>query len=417
MTRVRLRVWVMPTHERMATLTHLEAGTAPFLARHPGVEIEWRLIQWNVAWQELMRAFKAGVGPDVLQVGTTWLAPMAHLGMLAELPSGFASNRAVASWVDDVVRYKGVSRGAAWMLDTTCFAVREDVFSVLSMDPLGLRTWEDLLVAADRLSNGLERGVLQSLGCTSVTALPPRPEPLTLHRIAPWLRAGGWSIPNLDGQGAPSILGSPDMQTGLQFISQLISISKLDLEASRIHPYRMQADFFSEGRHAFMVTSWSDLIRALAPQIQSLRYPIVAAPFPLGPHGSVPFAGGSLLCVSAFSKQQDLAWELVEALLDPHFMLSWSVQTGAPPARMGAFWERYADVPSVGVLLATLQDAKPYAIHPLWRSVEARLAEGVGDMLWSLMQHGLSDQVTDIGRQADVDIGQLLQLYWGGEGS
>jgi ABC-type glycerol-3-phosphate transport system substrate-binding protein len=122
-----------------------------------------------------------------------------------------------------------------------------------------------------------------------------------------------------------------------------------------------------------------------------------------------------LLCVSSTARHPDLGWELVQTLAAPEFMTTWGVHVGAPPAHdVGGFWDQYADVPFIETLRQTVRDARPYAVHPLWRSVEQRLAAGVGDMLWGLL-HGLApDAVREVGQAVDAKIEQLVRLSWGG---
>ncbi|MCY0901085.1 MAG: extracellular solute-binding protein [Firmicutes bacterium] len=409
MNTVRLRIWVMPTHQRMATIAQLEQGIQPFLASHPHVAVQWRIVQWNVAWEEFVRSFKEGQAPDVIQVGTTWLAPMAHMGLLRRLPhgmlTGIGSAPLIAPWVGETTRYRGVDYALPWMLDTTCVAVRPDVLARLGVDRHELTTWGHIAGLGETWVQRTRDGRLSSLQCKAITAISPRPEPVTLHRLTPILRSGGWSV---------SATGQHDLDAAFAYLQSFIESGVVDRQAVQLHPYRLQADFFEGGLYAMMVTSWWEIIRSLDQSGPRLAFSTSTIPVPAGPFGQYAFAGGSLLGVTTQSSHPELAWELIRGLVAPEFLINWALKTGAPPAYAGAFWDHFLEQEDIRILYDTLQVARPYAPgHPLWRSMESRLAQGIGDMVWSLLEQRSDDEFDRMKQTMDEGMDAFLAFGWG----
>jgi len=409
MDTVRLRIWVMPTHQRMATIAQLEQGIQPFLESHPQVAVQWRIVQWNVAWEEFVRSCKAGQAPDVIQVGTTWLAPMAHMGFLRHVPAGLLAEtprpQLIAAWVAETTCYRGVEYALPWMLDTTCVAVRPDIFAILGVDVHELTTWDHITGLGEKWAQRVRDGRFASSPCKAITAISPRPEPVTLHRLTPILRSGGWNV---------NESGLHNFDAAFAYLQAFIESGGVDRQAAQLHPYRLQGDFFESGSYAMMVTSWWEVIRSLDPQGPRLAYETSTIPVPSGPFGQYAFAGGSLLGVTTQSAHPDLAWELILALLAPEFLINWALKTGAPPAYAGAFWDHFREQEDIRILYDTLQVARPYAPpHPLWRSMESRLAQGIGDMVWSILEHGSIDDFERMKQTMAEGMDALVAFGWG----
>src|SRR5688572_25687440 len=83
-----LHFWVMP-NAGFATRQLLQAATAEFERLHPDVQIHLTIHPWSLAWNRLIDVIKGrffGPPPDVLQIGTTYVATLAYLGALDKIP-------------------------------------------------------------------------------------------------------------------------------------------------------------------------------------------------------------------------------------------------------------------------------------------------------------------------------------------
>ena len=61
-----------------------------FQARH-GIHVHVQRIDWASAWDELMRIALYGQGPDVSEIGSTWLGTLVEMDALRPLTSRYAN--------------------------------------------------------------------------------------------------------------------------------------------------------------------------------------------------------------------------------------------------------------------------------------------------------------------------------------
>src|SRR4051812_6777309 len=66
-----LNLWVMSTTEQQQQ--DMRELLRPFLAAHPGVRVNVTVLNWESAWAKITAAAASGKGPDVIELGTTWV--------------------------------------------------------------------------------------------------------------------------------------------------------------------------------------------------------------------------------------------------------------------------------------------------------------------------------------------------------
>lgn len=79
-----LKVWIMPNSA--APKADLEKIVAPFTQK-TGVKVEVTVLDWGSAWTKITTAATSGIGPDVIQLGTTWVPTLAAMDALVDLNS------------------------------------------------------------------------------------------------------------------------------------------------------------------------------------------------------------------------------------------------------------------------------------------------------------------------------------------
>lgn len=413
MAKDTLRVWIMPTQVGSRTNKHFTRITSGFRKLHPRLSVELRVLPWSIAWAEIMRSFKRGDPPDVLQVGTSWMGTLGHLGYLADVPSGVEERPIIAPWMRDVVVHHGKQFGVPWVAEGSNLVARQDILDRMGASTRSLSTWEGFL--------GLCRVLAQEANPDDVDFRHPlplgitcRPEPVTLHNVYPWLTAGGWDLPRLlEGNG--SILAHPTARAGFEFLGELLRSNHTGRESGAIQPYRLALDFYQEGRYAFLIGHPWMIVRNLVDPTAGMdsRWPVTFLPIPAGPAGPGRRAGGSVLAVSAKAGKREAAWDLVRHMISDSFMESWTQISGDPPAHEGALWERYGDHPDLRRLRSALESSQPYPSHPMWTTIERILARGVSDILWRLLAgESLDAKSIASAKATDEELRSILQLAW-----
>ncbi|MCB9495998.1 MAG: extracellular solute-binding protein [Fibrobacteria bacterium] len=413
MAKDTLRIWLMPTQVGSRTNKHFARAAAAFRKAHPRLPLEIRVLPWSIAWAEIMRAFKRGDPPDVLQVGTSWTSTLGHLGFLAEVPTGVDDRPLIAPWMAETVRHDGKVFGVPWVAEGSGLVARQDILDSQACTLSSLSHWEGFLricrnLAQDANPEDVDPRHPLPLGVTC------RPEPGTLHNVYPWLASGGWDLPSLLVANGP-VLAHPSVRAGFEFLGEVLRTNHTSRESGAIQPYRLTMDFYQEGKYAFLIGNPWMVVRKLVDPTAGMesRHPVTFLPIPDGPCGPARRGGGSVLAVSAQAGRRELPWELVRFLTSDTFMDPWTQISGDPPAHEGSLWERHGDHPDMVRLRQMLASSQPYPAHPMWTTIERVLARGVSDLLWRMLAGESFDaKALAAAESTDQELRSILELAW-----
>lgn len=413
MSSRHLRLWIMPT--QLGSLTSHVASKAlrGFSRRNPQVELEIRVVPWSIAWREILTALKRGEPPDVLQVGTTWMGTLTHLGFLDEVPDWVEERPCLAPWLDEAVQCKGARHGVPWVAECSGLIARVDMLASCHAQPEELASWDGFLALCHRIAEGARRDVIDPLRPLPV-GITCRPEPVTLHNLASWLWAGGWDLGQLLNGSSP-ILAHESARPGFEILSSLLKVNRTDNDMGAIQPYRISQDFYEEGRFVFLIGhSWRIVKGLLDPKTaKGQRWPITYLPIPAGPAGSVQRGGGSALVVPRRSQNSDAAWTLVRHMISDEFMAEWTQASGDLPAHECAFWDDEERRKALAPLLAGIRSARIYPAHPMWVTIESILGKGLSDILWSILAgESIDARTQELARSVDSELHALLKMGW-----
>jgi len=413
MAKDTLKVWIMPTQVGSRTGKLFTRAVATFRKAHPSISLELRVLPWSNAWAELMRAYKRGDPPDLVQIGSTWMGTLTHLGHLAPVPDGMETRAAVAPWIDECVQVNGKRMALPWVVECSGLIARSDILDG-AVSESGIATWDGFLSFCRDLGENANKQEIDPRRPLPV-GITCRPEPVTLHNLAPWLLTGGWKLGELLAEENPRLLSHPSARAGLEYLGELLRVNRTDEDSGAIQPYRLAMDFYQEGRFAFLIGNPWMIVRNLIDPTASVesRWPVTYLPIPAGPAGSATRGGGSVLAVSTRSSHQELAWKLARHMCGSTFMDVWCQSSGDVPAHIGGFWSRYGDHPELQKIRHALEAARNYPPHPMWATLERVLARGLSDILWSLLAgDSLDENGMAIAATVDEEIQSILQTGW-----
>ena len=404
----RLRVWIMPTHMGSRTESFFSQLIGKYLADHPGIKIELRVIPWSDSCPLIVNSLMSDDPPDLFQSGATWVGTLAHLGYLSPVPTGLIKSPTIAPWLNEIASLNGVQYGVPWLTECSCLLARFDIIELYGIDPDSLSTWEGFYEACSLIGQH----------CNENGQSPPpfnfpcRPDYNTLHNATPWLRSGGWQIDIID-PSENQFLSHPSALAGWNYLSRLSKVNPLPTESYTLGQQEQEFGFFLEGQYAFYIGYWWRIVRRLTKHIPDFAFPIRPIPFPKGPGGMGSRGGGSALAVSSRSRQTELAWDLARYLTEDDFMREWVKVAGPVPAHDGIFWEQHKGDQDLEFLREQVQNAKPFPIHPLWHSVEKHLFKGVSNILWHFAQgNGFDEKAIRFAEETDEHIQKMLELSW-----
>ncbi|MGN7312024.1 extracellular solute-binding protein [Alkalicoccobacillus gibsonii] len=149
---ITLDVWAIGWEaEQLVNEGYIKA----FEDENPGVKVNLQAIPWDNIYDNLLTAVASGSGPDVVQLGTSYMADFSSTGALMPLndyveeypnldPSHFFEGAV------DSIMYNDDMMAVPWYVETRVLYYRTDLLAEVGY-PEGPETWEELYDAATRL--------------------------------------------------------------------------------------------------------------------------------------------------------------------------------------------------------------------------------------------------------------------------
>ncbi|OXS58550.1 carbohydrate ABC transporter substrate-binding protein (CUT1 family) [Bacillus sp. V-88] len=147
-----ITVWAMGEEGKK-----LKEMASKFEEENKDISVKIQAIPWGNAHDKLLTAVASGNGPDVLQLGTTWVPEFADAGALLDLtpylddypefkPENYFEGSVTSMKFDDKVI------GVPWYIDTRVLYYRTDLLKEVGYDKAPA-TWDELKDAAGKLND------------------------------------------------------------------------------------------------------------------------------------------------------------------------------------------------------------------------------------------------------------------------
>lgn len=345
--QVTLNVWAMGDSSKP-----MEQMAAAYTEENPNVTVQVQAIPWGSAHDKLLTAVASKKGPDVLQMGTTWMPEFAGAGALHELSEDLEANPelAAANFFEGTVtstQLDGKTYAVPWLAETRVLFYRTDVLESVGYDKAP-STWDELLDASRKLT---ERGKdMYGIG------LDPKEPTLTFM----FARQNGSEL-IADGQAQfdQPVFAETIAYLNEYFVNGYAPVD-LGLDTSQT--------FGGDGMVPMFISGpW--MIKAIQDEIPEIEGKWATAVLP-SKENNMSSLGGSNLTVFNFSQQKEEAVKFLAFLSRPENQLAWMEQTGELPASMEA-WEdpRLADDPNVSVIGEQLKSAEPMPLVGAWDNI------------------------------------------------
>lgn len=346
------------------------------------VQVSVQQIAWDRAWDELLRFALYGEGPDISEIGSTWLSSLIDMNALRPLTSwdlNFLRNQEkffpAARWA--IMRPGDHQIWAIPMFtDTRAIYYRRDWLNQAGVKES--TAFETFL----SLSDTLER--LQASGAEIPWAMPTRGLD-TVYDAASWVWESGGRFRTKDGRHLR--LHEPEARAGLRTYFALHRFLKppaRDLETTGTDL------LFREGRAAAVLSGpW---LLGLLSQDGALSPDIGVAPVP-----GIPFVGGTHLVIWGHARDERTCINLMQHLTSAEIQRGFYQQTGLLPSRMDVLnAEPFVSDPRYQAFARSLEKGRVLTVSYRWAAVEQRLVNALGQ-LWS-------DLATDPQLDLEVEI-------------
>lgn len=401
---VTLDVWIMPNSPQSDQ--DLLDVLRPYTDQNQHITINVTVLDWGSAWTKITTAVTSGEGPDVLQLGTTWVPAIAAMGGLMPLADrvgeiGGKDAFFPASWNTTGILGETEVYAVPWFVDARAVLYRTDVFAKAGVDPAAaFANWENFKQALKEINNtDIDGKQVKAIG------FPGKNDWNVAHNVIPWVWAAGGDA--LSPDASRPVINSSAALDGLMYYTSLAAEGMVPLEALEKNTAEVEA-MYTNGDFAVMISGPWMVARYRTPPdrggnsdtVTAQNYAV--APIPAGPTGTYTFFGGSNLAVFGDTDAPEEAWGLIKHLETPAGQLAYSQISGMLPAQKAVFDDPFfASDPAYNQFRKAAEYGRSYPPIPQWGAVEAVLNRHFG-IIWDITA-GVSGKYDQNSVRAELD--------------
>jgi len=374
-------------HDPLTVGTSTRAAIDDFGAQHR-MEVHLEDLTPEREWEEVIKIALHRYGPDVAEVGSSWVSSLAAMNALRSFTAAEVAlfGGAAAFWapVWRAALLPGDHR--VWAIprtvDTRLVFYRRDLLERAGVDE---RT---AFQTPEQFEQTLQR--LQAAGVEAPLVIGTGPRVVGVHIAACWVWGAGGDFVSADGKQI--LFDRPEARAGLRAYFGLHRYI-----SPRIADWPSPEVAFCQGQAAVTISGlW------LFWTLRDVNTGQVAANLGVASPPGVPYVGGTHLVVWAHSpiRNQQLAVEIVRLLTGRELQSSFS--EGTFPARLDATHALEKSHPlAYRAVVNNLKTGRYFPNTSLWSAVEDRLTTAFGSIWSELLGKPEADVDTAIARQLD----------------
>ncbi|HWO57087.1 MAG TPA: extracellular solute-binding protein [bacterium] len=383
-----IRFWQFWTEPRVKAV--ITKAIEEFEAQNPLYKVEVTDLTWDNGYQKIVAAFATDNVPDLIELGSDWIAEFADRGALLQMTDECMRLReSMAGWPSAI--YQDNCYALPWYLSTRVFYQNDEAAALVygSARPQPF-VWSQLLQNIKDAT--LEKPKMWGFGVNAA-------EPHRLYkRFLPFLWAAGGDV--LTEDMSVCALETEAGREALQFVVNMSQHQYVDKQSAL-------DDMFMDGKLMYHFSGdW--LYERIKRAGISLKFSAFIMPFPGPNKGSqAGFAGGEYLAVPRKAAEPVAALNLARHLLQPKHIFNLCIATGcATPVHAEVAQNPYFIEDSVrSVFIQQLAYSKSPPAHPRWVEIEAAIERGVEK---ALFQKVAVDQVL---AEMCGEINAIIQEY------
>lgn len=315
-----------------------------------GTRVELTELSWNDGKAKLQAAFNSGAPPDVVELGSDWVAQFSSAGVLMPLPLDSAFTQGFVRFSQPPAMWKGRVYAYPWTVDTRVLWINSDLVAASGWNR-PITTLDDLREASERVHSGGAFG----FGANGAD----------VHRLYKKILPFMWTLGGdvFDASGQPNLNSEANIKA-LTLYSDLARTGFIETQ-------RQLDAAFLRGKVAFWISgSWLiQRIRTMATfRAEAHTLPGINA------RPGISFAGGEYLAVSLVTRNRQRSRELVRFLTMPEQavkLCSAIPEAGFPSARAAFQHESLISDTLKAVFAKQLEYARMTPVHARWLDLES----------------------------------------------
>lgn len=333
------------------------------------VLVQQKIFPWESALSDVMNIALQSQGPDVSQIGTTWLGSLTGMvalrmfresevdefgGKRAFLPAAWESSTLLG--VDDVY-------AIPWLTDVHVLAFRRDLLENARVDEL------TAFINADAFEDTLAR--LKSAGICIPLAMSTVDD--VLYNLVSWVWGAGGTFRTPNHRH----LALTEQNT-LKGIRQYYQLHKYISPEARGLSTPRSTDLFIQGKAAVAMTTYT----AFKNSILLSPTPVKLNTISLAQVPGVPFIGGSSLVIWLHSYQEEFAIKLVQHLTSLEVQRKMFMNTAELPGRAELYLEEpFTSDRFLQTVAQSITNGRAFKSSRKWAVIEIRLNPSL-NVIW-----------------------------------
>jgi len=366
------------------------------LTSQTGTKVHTQSLSWGNAWTELVRMALYGHGPDVSEIGSTWVGDLVGMNSLhgftqTEIETlGGEDQFLKPAWQSGKVGVDNQVWSIPWLADTRLVYYRRDLLAKAGVSEAGAFATHAAMI------NTLQK--LVDYGAPLPFVIPTTANRMGLQTLASFVWGAGGDF--IDRDGKCTLLNLPQTRAGFY---QYFELGKYLVPAAQ-NCIDTQSDAVYRINDAVVTISGPWLLRDPATDAKVVNNSGVT--FPPG----VPFVGGTNLVIWKHSRNAREALGLIRFLTSQKEQTFYSHSTGLLPVRQDVLSaSENANDPLYKALSLGFQRGHSFRMFHLWGLVEDRLTNVIGVIWQELLSHPEADlksvidkRLTALARQLDL---------------
>lgn len=338
---------------------------AEFNTQYPGIKAVLSQKSWHMMREILYTNFSTGTGPDVLRTHANYAAEFGASGYFYPI-SDFPDFETVKSWylpnLFEATRYQDKYYGLPGSAIAFVLVCNKELF-----DKEGIalpKTWSEFRATAKRLTKDTDGdGVIDQWGLL----LMGGDRGGFSFRLAPLFYKAGVNILSADLSRVE--FNSPRAVAALQLLADMHQIDKSITPGFLAYSLTEMNDMFCGNKVAMSIEGpWmSGMVAEKKPGKDFYTIPVPVPDDRIDQYETAPTLQDMvMICISAFSKHPDQAWELAKFLRNEEADMNWVLQDmGGVPTTIKALTSPEAkNFKDLAVYQHELTYARPWPPHP-----------------------------------------------------
>jgi len=358
-------------------------------------ETRLRVLPWRGSWAELVRIGLYNDGPNVSEVGSTWVSDLASMNALrsytrSEIAQLGGTDRLLKTPEPNVLTWS-----IPWSADIRLIHYRCDLFERAGLNPATqFPTPQSVLQAVAQL---------QRCGIEMPIVLPTKRSRMTLHNLSSWVwgAGGDFAAPTMKSV----VFNSPEAKAAIQAyfdLGQYLSPAARDCDESRSDM------LYATGQAALTISGqWLGHKAIVSSEVLANSQHVL-------PPGA-PYAGGTHFVIWKHTRQTELALKLIQCLVSPQTELRLLQETPVLPVQIDLYSQApFHDQPLYQTVRDGLQAGRAFVSHARWGLIETKLTEVLADIWTEILAHPHSDSHVIVDQRLDeaaVRLNSTLSAY------